>query len=151
MIIQHKKTSWELEFETHTIIYGRVDIWNHLLIELLNTSRKKYLFYEELKFISWQYQWYYSSKGFRTSVTNDKVVFHKTGDRITDNSSPNQLNNNTSHRSFKDSSDSIDISHLVIYLSIYFSFTFSNLDNIKNKKKILFLCWKIKHNFNGKK
>jgi hypothetical protein len=31
------------------------------------------------------------SKGLRTSVTNNEVVFHKQGDTITDNSSPNQL------------------------------------------------------------
>jgi hypothetical protein len=31
------------------------------------------------------------SKGLRTSVSSDKIVFHKPGDTITDNSSPNQL------------------------------------------------------------
>jgi hypothetical protein len=84
-----------LEYKTTAIISGSVRIYNHSRLELVNVNNISTTLINHTNNVSFMNNYttpnnttdIVISKGFRTSVTDNEVVFHKPGDTIIDNSS----------------------------------------------------------------
>jgi hypothetical protein len=82
-------------FSSNTTIAGNFTVQNNNGIEIFSNGNKLRLVVNEndASFENDNYpnQNIVLSKGLRTSITENEVIFHKPGDTITDKSSPNQV------------------------------------------------------------
>jgi hypothetical protein len=97
----YDETTEELKLETTSLLRGKVVVANYSGLELVNEkdhiSTKLINHVNDVSFMDHNNlspnntDDIIISKGLRTSVTDNEVVFHKPGDTITDNTSPNQV------------------------------------------------------------